>query len=122
MQEIEARATFSQQQLQIVKSQMAAKQRDIRLLQLTSKELDTLPKSTRVYEGVGKMYGGSLILPPIIHVEWLRGRAVAWFDGAFLQCDGLFFFPCTRTIQLHDIFASEDNHRFWLPWGIGLIV
>ncbi|CUS12699.1 unnamed protein product [Tuber aestivum] len=56
MQEIEARATFSQQQLQIVKSQMAAKQRDIRLLQLTSKELDTLPKSTRVYEGVGKMF------------------------------------------------------------------
>jgi prefoldin subunit 1 len=57
MQEIEARATFSQQQLQIVKSQMAAKQRDIRLLQLTSKELDALPTSTKVYEGVGKMYG-----------------------------------------------------------------
>ncbi|PUU82375.1 Prefoldin [Tuber borchii] len=56
MQEIEARAVFSQQQLQIVKSQMAAKQRDIRLLQLTSKELDTLPKSTKVYEGVGKMF------------------------------------------------------------------
>lgn len=55
MQEIEARAIFSQQQLQIVKGQMGAKQRDIRLLQLTSRELDTLPKSTKVYEGVGKM-------------------------------------------------------------------
>lgn len=55
MQEIESRANFSQQQLQIVKAQMAAKQRDIRLLQLTSKELDTLPKGTNVYEGVGKM-------------------------------------------------------------------
>ncbi|KAH0603680.1 uncharacterized protein H6S33_007339 [Morchella sextelata] len=56
MQEIEARAIFSQQQLQIVKSQMAGKQRDIRLLQLTSRELDTLPPSTKVYEGVGKMF------------------------------------------------------------------
>ncbi|KAL7274160.1 hypothetical protein RUND412_002941 [Rhizina undulata] len=56
MQEIESQALFSQQQLSIVKSQMAAKQRDIRLLQLTSTELATLPKETRVYEGVGKMF------------------------------------------------------------------
>ncbi|TGZ83304.1 Prefoldin [Ascodesmis nigricans] len=56
MQEIESRANFSQQQLQIVKAQMAGKQRDIRLLQLTSKELETLPKGTSVYEGVGKMF------------------------------------------------------------------
>lgn len=55
MQEIEARAILSQQQLQIVKGQIGTKQRDIRLLQLTSRELDTLPKSTKVYEGVGKM-------------------------------------------------------------------
>lgn len=55
MQEIEARAILSQQQLQIVKGQIGAKQRDIRLLQLTSRELDKLPKLTKVYEGVGKM-------------------------------------------------------------------
>lgn len=55
MQEIEARAILSQQQLQIVKGQIGAKQRDIRLLQLTSRELNTLPESTKVYEGVGKM-------------------------------------------------------------------
>jgi len=93
MQEIEARATFSQQQLQIVKSQMAAKQRDIRLLQLTSKELDTLPKSTKVYEGVGKMYGGSLILPPS---SMLSGCAVVQFPGSMvLSCSVtvFFFFP-----------------------------
>lgn len=60
MQEIEARAILSQQQLQIVKGQIGAKQRDIRLLQLTSRELDTLPESTKVYEGVGKMY---VVLP-----------------------------------------------------------
>lgn len=55
MQEIEARAILSQQQIQVVKGQIGAKQRDVRLLQLTSRELDTLPKSTKVYEGVGKM-------------------------------------------------------------------
>ena len=56
MQEIESRALFSQQQLAIVKGQMAAKQRDIRMLQLTSNELESLPKETKVYEGVGKMF------------------------------------------------------------------
>jgi chaperonin cofactor prefoldin len=40
----------------ITKAQMTAKQRDIRMLQLTSKELSELPLETRVYEGVGKMY------------------------------------------------------------------
>jgi len=90
MQEIEARAAFSQQQLQIVKSQMAAKQRDIRLLQLTSKELDTLPKSTKVYEGVGKMYGGSLILPPS---SMLSGCAVVRLPGSMvLSCSVTVFF------------------------------
>jgi prefoldin subunit 1 len=34
---------------------MTAKQRDIRMLQLTSKELADLPSQTNVYEGVGKM-------------------------------------------------------------------
>jgi hypothetical protein len=56
MQDIESKAAFSQQQLQIVKAQMAAKQRDIRLLQLTAEELNLLPPNTRTYEGVGKMY------------------------------------------------------------------
>jgi len=116
MQEIEARAAFSQQQLQIVKSQMAAKQRDIRLLQLTSKELDTLPKSTKVYEGVGKMYGGFLILPPS---SMLSGCAVAWFD-VLSCCVTVFFFPCTRTIQLHNIFEDSIDSGFLL-WGIDSI-
>lgn len=35
---------------------MTARQRDIRMLQLTSKELSELPSETPVYEGVGKMY------------------------------------------------------------------
>ncbi|KAF8417451.1 Prefoldin [Tirmania nivea] len=56
LQEIEARATLSQQQLQVVRGQVATKQRDIRLNQLTIKELESLPKDTNVYEGVGKMF------------------------------------------------------------------
>ncbi|KAH8697492.1 putative prefoldin subunit 1 [Talaromyces proteolyticus] len=56
VQEIEARAISSQQQINIVKAQISTKQRDIRLLQLTSSELQSLPKDTNVYEGVGKMF------------------------------------------------------------------
>ncbi|KAJ5217335.1 hypothetical protein N7468_010343 [Penicillium chermesinum] len=56
LQEIETRALASQQQIGITKAQMTAKQRDIRMLQLTSKELSELPSETRVYEGVGKMF------------------------------------------------------------------
>jgi prefoldin subunit 1 len=40
----------------IVKAQIAAKQRESRMLELTSKELNGLPQGTNVYEGVGKMY------------------------------------------------------------------
>ncbi|KAJ5089517.1 hypothetical protein N7532_008201 [Penicillium argentinense] len=56
LQEIETRALASQQQIGITKAQMTARQRDVRMLQLTSKELSELPSETRVYEGVGKMF------------------------------------------------------------------
>ncbi|EWC43970.1 hypothetical protein DRE_01322 [Drechslerella stenobrocha 248] len=56
LQEIETQAILSQQQLSVVKSQIASKQRDSRLLQLTEAELNSLPPSTKVYEGVGKMF------------------------------------------------------------------
>ncbi|KAJ9626529.1 hypothetical protein H2203_004162 [Taxawa tesnikishii (nom. ined.)] len=53
--EIEQKAVFAQQQISIVKSQMAAKGRESRMLQLTSGEIDSLPQDANVYEGVGKM-------------------------------------------------------------------
>ncbi|KAJ9668704.1 hypothetical protein H2201_001347 [Coniosporium apollinis] len=56
LQEIEQKAAFSQQQIGIVKAQMAAKTRESRMLQLTSSEVSSLPKDTHVYEGVGKMF------------------------------------------------------------------
>lgn len=34
---------------------MTAKAREQRMLQLTSSEVDSLPKDTNIYEGVGKM-------------------------------------------------------------------
>lgn len=55
LKEIESKAAFSAQQLQIVKGQIASKTREKRMLHLSSSELDTLPKETPVYDGVGKM-------------------------------------------------------------------
>jgi prefoldin subunit 1 len=55
LQEIETRAIASQQQIGVTKAQITTRQRDIRMLQLTSKELAELPSETPVYEGVGKM-------------------------------------------------------------------
>ncbi|EHK96862.1 putative prefoldin subunit 1 [Glarea lozoyensis 74030] len=56
VQEIETQAVQSQQQIALVKSQMASKQREMRMLQLTSSEVSTLPPDTPVYEGVGKIH------------------------------------------------------------------
>jgi prefoldin subunit 1 len=55
VQEIETQAILAQQQINVVRSQIAVKQRDIRLLELTSKEVAGLPRDTHVYEGVGRM-------------------------------------------------------------------
>ncbi|EPE32369.1 Prefoldin [Glarea lozoyensis ATCC 20868] len=65
VQEIETQAVQSQQQIALVKSQMASKQREMRMLQLTSSEVSTLPPDTPVYEGVGKMF----VLSPITGVD-----------------------------------------------------
>ena len=54
-QEIESKAISSQREINIVKTAIAAKQRDIRMLELTSTEVKQLSKDTNVYQGVGKM-------------------------------------------------------------------
>jgi prefoldin subunit 1 len=56
VQEIEVQAINAQRDINVVKSAVAGKQRDVRMLELTTTELKTLPKDTKVYEGVGKMY------------------------------------------------------------------
>lgn len=54
-QEIESQALSAQRQINIVKSAITAKQRDIRMLELTSTEVKQLSNDTKVYQGVGKM-------------------------------------------------------------------
>ncbi|TVY51547.1 putative prefoldin subunit 1 [Lachnellula cervina] len=65
VQEIETQAIQAQQQINTVKSQIGLKQREIRMLQLTSSEVSTLPSDTPVYEGVGKMF----VFSPIAEVD-----------------------------------------------------
>ncbi|SMR43399.1 unnamed protein product [Zymoseptoria tritici ST99CH_1E4] len=56
LQEIEQKSAFAQQQLGIVRAQIASKNRESRMLQLSAVELDALPKETPLYDGVGKMF------------------------------------------------------------------
>ncbi|EGD99879.1 prefoldin subunit 1 [Trichophyton tonsurans CBS 112818] len=56
VQEIESQAVAAQQQINVVRTQITAKQREMRLLELTSGEIGQVPKDTNVYEGVGKMF------------------------------------------------------------------
>lgn len=53
--EIETQAVAAQQQIGLARTQMAAKQREQRLVSLTLSELASLPEEAVVYEGVGKM-------------------------------------------------------------------
>ena len=53
--EIESQALSAQREISIVKATIAAKQRDVRMLELTCSELNHLSKETKVYEGIGKM-------------------------------------------------------------------
>lgn len=55
MQEIESQAVSAQREISVVKGAVTTKQRDIRLLELTTSEVKQLSKDTKIYEGVGKM-------------------------------------------------------------------
>ena len=55
MREIETQAIQAQQQISLVRTQLGAKQREMRLAQLTKSEISSLPPDTPIYEGVGKM-------------------------------------------------------------------
>ncbi|KAK5938555.1 hypothetical protein PMZ80_009527 [Knufia obscura] len=56
LQEVEVQAIQSQQKIAQTQAEIGGKKREARLNQLTSSELDTLPKDNPVYEGVGKMF------------------------------------------------------------------
>jgi chaperonin cofactor prefoldin len=65
VREIESQAIAAQQQISLVRTQVASKQREMRLAQLTRSEMASLPSDTAVYEGVGKMYVVTPVLPPL---------------------------------------------------------
>ncbi|KAK9326133.1 Prefoldin [Lipomyces orientalis] len=69
LQEIEMRVMQSQLELTNVRQQISQKQRDIRLTDLTMKELKDIPPSVGVWEGVGKMF---LNVPIATHVARLE--------------------------------------------------
>ena len=68
MTEIETQAIQSQQQIGIVRSQIAIKQREIRKHELTAEEMAKLPSDTKMYEGVGKMYVSTPLSPLGFHL------------------------------------------------------
>ena len=68
MREIESQAAAAQQQIGLVRTQLASKQREMRLVQLTRGEIATLPPDTAVYEGVGKMSVFSLCLACLFYL------------------------------------------------------
>ncbi|KAL8929805.1 MAG: hypothetical protein Q9208_000949 [Pyrenodesmia sp. 3 TL-2023] len=65
VQEIETQAINAQREINVVKTSIISRQRDIRMLELTSTEIKQLSKDTKVYEGVGKMF----VFTPVDHVE-----------------------------------------------------
>ena len=75
IQEVESRATTSAHQLTLVKSQLAAKQRDVRLLTLTASELSSsVGPDARVYEGVGRMFILESLADVIARLEREKGK------------------------------------------------
>ena len=56
--QIQQRAVQSQRALTISKQQIAAKERERRILQLTIEEIKSLDEDVNLYKGVGKMCAG----------------------------------------------------------------
>ncbi|CDS06369.1 hypothetical protein LRAMOSA08897 [Lichtheimia ramosa] len=54
--ELQAKYVASTQQLNSVKAQIQAKQRERKMSELTRRELDTLEPDTKTYKPVGKMF------------------------------------------------------------------
>lgn len=74
MREIESQAIAAQQQIGLVRTQLASKQRELRLAQLTRSEISSLPPDTPVYEGVGKMFVSifSFLVSPFFQISALQ--------------------------------------------------
>ncbi|KAK6908626.1 prefoldin subunit 1 [Kwoniella mangroviensis CBS 10435] len=54
--QIQQQAIQSQKQLSIVRAQIQSKEKEKKILSLTVRELDTVPRNGVMYKGVGKMF------------------------------------------------------------------
>ncbi|KAH8676365.1 Prefoldin [Xylariales sp. PMI_506] len=82
VREIETQAILAQQQISLVRTQQASKQRELRMAQLTRTEISSLPSDTGVYEGVGKMF---VALP----MDKLQGKLESQIKDAQKDVDSL---------------------------------
>ncbi|KAI1459428.1 Prefoldin [Annulohypoxylon moriforme] len=97
LREVETQAIAAQQQISLVRTQQASKQRELRMAQLTRTEVSSLPADTNVYEGVGKMF---VALP----VSSMKSKLEAQIKEAEGEVDGL-------GKRLHYLEVSQKNSK-----------
>ncbi|KAI9025142.1 Prefoldin [Phycomyces nitens] len=81
--ELQAKYISSTQQVNQVKSQIQAKQRERKMAELTRRELDALDANTKTYKPVGKMF----IQSPLSEMKTQYVKAVAGADEAIQQLE-----------------------------------
>ncbi|CAJ2513364.1 Uu.00g014830.m01.CDS01 [Anthostomella pinea] len=97
LREVETQAMAAQQQISLVRTQQASKQREMRMAELTRTEMSSLPADTNVYEGVGKMF---VSLP----VSAMKGKLGAQIKEVEGEVDGL-------GKRLHYLEVSQKNNK-----------
>ncbi|KAI1336398.1 Prefoldin [Xylariaceae sp. FL0016] len=97
LREVETQALAAQQQISLVRTQQASKQREMRMAQLTQTEISSLPPNTNVYEGVGKMF---VALP----VPEMKNKLEAQIKEAEGDVEGL-------GKRLHYLEVSQKNSQ-----------
>lgn len=56
LEQIQTQAVISQRSLNVARAQIQAKEKEKKILQLTMRELGTMPPESKMYKGVGKMF------------------------------------------------------------------
>ncbi|KAI2601804.1 Prefoldin [Hypoxylon sp. NC1633] len=95
--EVETQAIAAQQQISLVRTQQASKQRELRMAQLTRTEISSLPANTNVYEGVGKMF----VALPVPNMNSKLEAQIKEVEG---EVDGL-------GKRLHYLEVSQKNNK-----------
>ncbi|KAI1630986.1 Prefoldin [Biscogniauxia mediterranea] len=95
LREVETQAVAAQQQISLVRTQQASKQREMRMAQLTRTEISSLPPDTNVYVGVG-----FVSLP----VSEMTSKLEAQIKEAEGEVDGL-------GKRLHYLEVSQKNSK-----------